>query len=529
MMRKMKTIISKILILCVAAITLSGCLKNDLPYPIVELKFLSMGAEGEVSGAEIDNANRNVTLTLGETVNLSNVKILSYTVTEGAELSADITGGIDLTKPYSVMLSLYQDYMWTITARQSVERYFSVEGQVGDAIVDVAGKRAIAYVSKNTDLTKVLVTSLKLGPKGITTITPEVVDKTIDCSNGPVQVEVSYFGKNEIWNLYVIATNVVVDITAVDAWTNVVWAYGSAEAGKDNGFEYRKVGASKWNKVPTSWMTIEGGTFKACIRHLDANTDYEVRAYSGELISAEVAVKTGGYYEIPNGSFDNWWLDGKVWCPWAEGSTPFWGTGNKGATTLGDSNTLPSSDTWDGGAGFSAQLDTRFIGIATVGKLAAGNMFSGDYKKTDGTNGILDFGRPCSERPTRMKGYWKYTCMPISHSSAEYAHLKGQPDTANVYVALTDWTAPFEIRTNPKTRNLFDKNADYVIAYGIVETGKSIDQWAEFTVELDYRDTNRKPSYILIVSSASKYGDFFTGGSGSTLMIDNYWLEWDYE
>jgi hypothetical protein len=98
-----------------------------------------------------------------------------------------------------------------------------------------------------------------------------------------------------------------------------------------------------------------------------------------------------------------------------------------------------------------------------------------------------------------------------------------------VYVALTDWTAPFEIRTNPKTRNLFDKNADYVIAYGIVETGKSIDQWTEFTVELDYRDTNRKPSYILIVSSASKYGDFFTGGSGSTLMIDNYWLEWDYE
>jgi hypothetical protein len=98
-----------------------------------------------------------------------------------------------------------------------------------------------------------------------------------------------------------------------------------------------------------------------------------------------------------------------------------------------------------------------------------------------------------------------------------------------VYVALTDWTAPFEIRTNQKTRNLFDKNADYVIAYGIVETGKSIDQWTEFTVELDYRDTNRKPSYILIVSTASKYGDFFTGGSGSTLMIDNYWLEWDYE
>ena len=101
-------------------------------------------------------------------------------------------------------------------------------------------------------------------------------------------------------------------------------------------------------------------------------------------------------------------------------------------------------------------------------------------------------------------------------------------DCLFVYVALVDWTAPLEIRTNPKNRNLFDRHADYVIAYGSVETGKTIEDWTEFSIELDYRDTYRVPSYILIVSSASKYGDYFTGGAGSRLMIDDFSLEWDY-
>ena len=516
-------------VVAVMLMSLASCLKNDIPYPKIEAKFLSMAAEGEVSGAVIDDENNSVTLNLGETVDMTKVQILTYTVTEGAELSADISNGVDLTAPLNLTLSLYQDYEWTILGRQVIERYFTVEGQVGEGIVDVPGKRAIVYVSKDMPLTDIRVTALKLGPVEITTMTPDYAGQIVDFSKGPVKLDVSYHNIVETWTLYVQTTDVAVDITAVDAWTNVIWAYGSAEAGKDNGFEYRKAGTEQWNKVPSAWLTVDGGTFTACIRHLDANSEYEVRAYSDTMYSGAKQVTTGGYFEIPNGSFDEWWKDGKVWCPWAEGSTPFWGTGNKGATTIGDSNTIPSSDTWDGGEGFSAQLDTRFIGFGAVGKLAAGNMFSGDYVRTDGTNGVLDFGRVCKERPTRMKGYMKYKGVPMSHTSTEYAHLKGVPDTANIYVVLADWNAPFEIRTNPKNLSLIDKNADYIIAYGSMQTGDNIDKWTEFTVELDYRDTKRVPNYILIVSSASKYGDFFTGGSGSTLMIDNFWLEWDYE
>ena len=521
--------IRKILMCAAVMLAMTSCLKNDLPYPVIEAGFLSMVAEDEAGASVIDVENRVVTLNMAEYADLKKVNIESYSITEGAHLSQSITEGIDLTTPMKVTVTLYQDYDWTIMASQSIERYFTVEGQVGQSVIDVGAKRAIVYVSKNTDLAAVKITSLKLGPEGITTVEPAIDGMACDFGAGPVQVQVKYLDKDETWTLFVVVTDVAVDVTAVDAWTEVIWAYASAEEGKDNGFEYRKSGDAEWVRVPHEWITYSGGTFKACIRHLKAHTDYDVRAYSDELTSAVETVTTGGYYEIQNASFDHWWMDGKIWNPWAEGGTAYWGTGNKGATTLGDSNTFPSDDTWDGKPGYSAQLDTRFIGIATVGKLAAGNIFTGDYKRTDGTNGVLDFGRVCRERPTRLKGYWKYKNVPISHVSVGYEHLKGRPDTANVYIALADWTAPFEIRTNPKNLNLIDKNAGYIVAYGSVETGDAIENWQQFSVELKYRDTHRVPTYILIVGSASKLGDFFTGGSGSTLKLDNFSLEWDYE
>jgi hypothetical protein len=30
-----------------------------------------------------------------------------------------------------------------------------------------------------------------------------------------------------------------------------------------------------------------------------------------------------------------------------------------------------------------------------------------------------------------------------------------------------------------------------------------------------------EPTHILVVASSSKYGDFFTGGVGSTMVLDN--------
>ncbi len=525
----MKNIINKISGFLIAAIALmaSSCLKNDIPYPIIECQFLSIEAENEVSKADIDTKNRIVTLKLNEQANLQNVRIKNYTITDGAKLSDNISDGLNLSsEPYGVVLSLYQDYTWYIKAQQNIERYFTISGQVGESIIDVPARRVVAYVAKSADLTNIKVLTMKLGPSQVSTTAPVLEGETVDFS-APVKVKITYHNQVEEWTIFVEPSDQDVQLSQADAWARVIWLYGNAEEGKANGFEYRQAGSENWTAVPESLVSHKGGSFVGRLSGVMPNTEYEVRAKSDDLYSAPITVVTESEQTVPNLGFDQWWLDGKVWCPWAEGDTPFWGTGNKGATTLGTSNSVPSTDTWNGKPGYSAELNTRFIGIGMVGKLAAGNLFAGEYVRTDGTNGVLDFGRAFTGRPTRMKGHMRYTCAPVSHVSQELSHMKGQPDTCAIYIALTDWQRPLEIRTNPNDQQLFDVNDEHVIAYGAIEKGETIEQWTEFEIELKYRATNRKPTHILIVGSASKYGDFFTGGNGSTLWIDDLVLEWD--
>ncbi|MDE6394667.1 MAG: PCMD domain-containing protein, partial [Duncaniella sp.] len=256
-------------------------------------------------------------------------------------------------------------------------------------------------------------------------------------------------------------------------------------------------------------------------------TSYVARAYSGSDYGAEIEFTTQGTEQLPNSDFEQWWLDGKVWNPWAEGGSPFWDTGNKGATTLGTSNTYPSDDT-PTGKGRSACLETRFVGIGMIGKLAAGNIFAGSYVRTDGTNGILSFGRPWTIRPTRLRGWMKYHSAPISSTTSGYENLKGEPDTGIIWIALIDTDEPFEIRTNPNNRQLFDPDGPYVVAYGKAEWNTDVTEWSRFEVTLDYKSTSRVPKYVVCTASASVLGDYFTGGNGSVMMIDDFELLFDY-
>jgi len=66
------------------------------------------------------------------------------------------------------------------------------------------------------------------------------------------------------------------------------------------------------------------------------------------------------------------------------------------------------------------------------------------------------------------------------------------------------------------------------VAYGKVEYGQTIENYIPFEFELDYKSTSRVPKYILITASASKYGDYFTGGAGSVLYLDDLELLYDY-
>jgi len=517
--------IVKISVAIWALAVFSACIHNDIPYPRIQANFLTFEAEGTES-ATIDTVSRTVSLVFPETVDICNVRVTGYSLTSGASVAgADTIEHLDLSEPRFVTLELYQSYIWTIRGVQDIERYFTVDGQVGAATIDVPAQRVVVYVSERTDLKAVRVLTCKLGPAGATS-TPPLEGETIDLSK-PLTVDIDMFNRRQTWTIYAEITESNVETVSADAWTCVAWVKGIAQAGRDNGVQYRRMGTDEWTDVPDEWVTHDGGSFTARIIHLDAETAYEARAYSNEDLGSVIQFTTGKNLQVPDSGLDNWWLNGKVWNPWSEGGEPYWDTGNKGATTLGSSNTFPTEDT-SSGRGLAAQLETRFVGIGIVGKLAAGNLFAGTYVRTDGTNGILHFGRPFTERPTALRGYMKYKTAPISSTTAGFEKLKNEPDTCIIWAALIDQDSPFEIRTNPSNRQLFNRNLPIVVAYGDVQYGYDIDSYIPFEVKLEYTSVSRVPKYLLITASASKYGDYFTGGNGAVLWLDDLELLYDY-
>ncbi len=509
-------------------VILAGCIKNDLPYPSVQQNITSIAANGQSKAALIDSAKFTVTIYLEEATDISKVTFRDFKITPGGTADPDLLDGTyNLSTPLVVNLTRYQTYQWLIRAEQNIERYFTIDGQIGETTIDAVGRRIIVNVPENVNLSKLRVTSIKLGPAGITTISPDITVGEYDFSR-PVRVDVTVHGETDEWTIYVEKSELLVSTENVDAWSEVVWAYGSCPSDMKGGFQYRKSSETEWHNVPTDLVTQVEGAFSCYIPHLEPLTEYVVRAISGSDIGNEVKVTTEGTALIPDGDFDQWWLkNGKIWCPWNENGEQYWDTGNTGAATLGQSNVVPTDHT-PTGSGQAAELNTKFVGIGIIGKLAAGSIYTGSFQKVDGTNGILDFGRPWTLRPTKLKGYYQYKTAPISHASTEYKDLIGRPDSCHIYVALTDWTAPFEIRTNPNNRQLFDKNSPSVIAYGELIFGGTMEDYQEFIIKLDYRSTSRVPSYLQITCAASKYGDFFTGGVGAVLYVDDLSFSYDY-
>lgn len=514
-------------LMSVASLSLQGCLQNNIPYPRIQPDFLTMEADGLVKPAEIDAANRMVTLTFGEEVNIKAAQITSYTITEGASFtSGNLSAPIDLSEYYICTLSLYQNYDWVIKGVQTIERYFTVENQVGATIIDVGGRRVKVNVSSNGGgLKNVKVLTMKLGPVN-SIVTPALEGETIDLTR-PVDVTVRAYGEDCVWTIIGEEVTSNVQTVRADAWTNVAWVYGAGLDGVDNGVEYRQYGSQEWIKAPSAWVTNTGSTFYARLVSLNPETEYEARTYGGDEYGDVVRFTTGSIVQVPNSSLSDWSKNGAVWQPWGEGQTPYWDTGNKGAATLGQSNVVPTSDT-SSGTGQAAMLQTKFVGVGIIGKIAAGSVFIGSYLRTDGTNGVLQFGREFTERPTKLRGYFNYKTAPINKASAEYQHLMGQPDTCVVWCALIDSPEPFECRTNPKDQNLFDPSASYVVAYGRMQCGQDVPQYIPFEVELQYTATNRRPTYLVVVASSSKYGDYFTGGDGAVMCVDDLELLYDY-
>ena len=535
----------------IALFSLLSCIKNDLPYPVVELSILSVEGTGfTCEASDIDAKNRVVTLHLDETTDISRVENSKIDITDVGKASVPLSGEFDLRSDLSITLSLYQDYEWTLKAEQTIERIFTVESQIGAAEFDVEHHTATVHVPEGTDMDQIKITELKLGPRDITTMTPD--PSTLTSFETYRTVTIRYHAFEEKWSLYVIPTEVTAQFTQVDAWTRLIWLYASGRSGTELGFRYRKQNDTEWITVPTEQITVSGGAFSTCLSGLEPEQTYELVAYSGTDESEVRTATTGAETPLTNGGFEQWCVEGSVVYPGPSLAEAYWGTGNPGAAIAGATLTDKVTDPRPGSSGmYAARLESKLAGVAGIGKLAAGNLFIGKYVGTRGTNGIVGFGRPFTQRPVALKGWVKYTRGLITDVGTTQPTgmtiAKGDPDNGIIYVALGTWTPaeygycekesgdnkvlgtdeiPICVDTRDKN-TFFNSNSPAVIAYGELVLDQTIDQWQEFTIKLNYTATNLVPTHLVIVCSASRYGDYYIGSRDSKMWVDDFELVYD--
>ena len=316
--------------------------------------------------------------------------------------------------------------------------------------------------------------------------------------------------------------------------------------------KYRISGTEDWNTV--SNVEQADGKLVATITGLIPGTEYDfcftINGVNGKITTATTELQK----QLENGSFDEWNQNGKTWFPGtaaeASAKNSYWDTGNVGAATMSKNPSIGESNDVHTVGGKSAKLSSQFVGMFGIGKFAAGNIYIGRYMETytSPMGARIRFGREFTSRPTQLKGWYKYTRgTSIDRGDHNVEELKNSGgDKCAIYIALTDneglvddngVKTAYEVNNNKEgsptryTVDLSEANKD-VIAYGSItdeESKGSFDEsgnvvWKQFTIDLKYRDLTRKPKYIIVVASASKYGDFFTGSESSVMLIDDFEL-----
>ena len=547
-----------------AALLAASCISNDIPYPVVELRIANVEGEG-FSVSENNVTSRVVTLTLNEATDIRNVKIDAVTydaVIHSIELnkaelldqvrsSQELTGTFNLLSPIYTTLSLYQDYDWTIRAVQTIERRFSVTGQIGATEIDTENRIVRVYVPDDTDLGHIEIEELKLGPAEITTYSPTLEELSGSSFESVRFVDVTCHGVTERWMLYVETTNVKVALREADLWQNTgtVTALISAdEYASGAALEYRIKGDTEWQPMQESgydagiltatiapeWKTEtnpNGLTVYKLVpkKGLFAGHTYEFRLLvGGSEQGAPLEYTAPAGNTIPNGDME----DASMSC-WTQNNktAEFWGSGNntftKGLCTQ---------------ASFAGGTRAKLQATSAVGVLASGNLFTGLFQKDLITRGVVSFGQTYARkaRPRALKvQYFAEHIGPVDIDKKFGAPIgMGDQDRARIMVAIVDWNARREVGsgTEPPTGTWDPQEAasteqGKIIAYGslFIDESSTGDRMIDTELELHFYDREAKPSglYQLVIScSTSAYGDFMTGCKSNVLYIDNF--EWAY-
>ncbi len=525
----------KHLFLCLSVLTAASCIENDLSFPNVVADFTSFEVEGQKS-VTIDNDSRTIDILMGENADMKKVKVLNYTVSNDAEIVGGMPEYLDLTDSLNFTLRVYEDFVWTVKAAQPIERYIRCDNQVGEARIDAEEKAAYVYVSENQSLADVRFNEMKLEPEGSVIartlgFIPDgngSVPETLDCIF-PMVLDcvimryffVEYDGKEIRWSVKVLQKAAEVELQSVNPWACFAGVRGITDGKGTPVIEYRKASDSEWIEYPE--ISVSGNNVTAELRGLEPQMDYVVRLGNGELFSNEVAFTTEAAAQLENFSFDDWYMSGKAWMPNLDSNVQIWDTANPGSAAIGVSPTTPETEIVVNGK--AARMETQMANVLGIKKMAAGNIYTGKFGKIAGLGAELDWGVPFGARPLALRGYYKYSPQAINVADdKDYKDKIGQMDECQIQIFLAEWTKPFHVNSSKK--EFVDQKDKSIIAFSEFCTSETTPEYKHFTLPIVYND-NRIPTYVVISGCASRYGNFFTGGIGSLLYIDEFELVYD--
>ena len=363
-----------------------------------------------------------------------------------------------------------------------------------------------------------------------------------DGTGGGIHVEVDESTNTYTFTFEVPRKSAISLVTrAANAWSNFAMLNASVtaktEAFKSSGLkiQWRQKNVAEWSEIAYDAFTMDDkDNITTTLKGLSPNTAYEYRLCyvdgDTEVVCDPVTFTTEQQIALYNGGFESWWMDGSV--AYAnETGVSYWDTSNQGAASFGGSNTTETTSPVHGGSK-AAKLESKYIVI----KFAAASLYTGSFGQLVGTSGAkLNWGVPFTARPTALKGWMQYAPANIassgnkgySSSAPSEAPGRGEPDVCGMYCALLSEALKVD-NTDMSTFPDWE-NDPRVIAYGSLADDQNVTtngQWKEVNIPLVYNDLNRKPTHLLVVFSASKYGDYFHGGVGSTLYVDDFSFEY---
>lgn len=522
--------------LCLCA-CVSCRVENVLSYPRLNAEITAFEVEGQKSVA-INTETRTVDIVLTEKVFIDSLVVKNFKYTEDAVLDAELPKVLDLTQPLVINMTTYPDqtYQWTIKATQPIERYIECDNML-EAVFDEQEKTILAYFPEDQELMNIRISKMKLEHKGSvidstfgfisTEATPVAINEkvslpmTLDCVITR-KFKVLHENKTFWWSMTAVHKVVEMEITSVNAWCYSADINAVYKGQGTPVIQYKEPADEDWISLHT---TVNGMNISASVTQLAEGTDYVARVLNGDALSEEFTFTTETPEQPANMSFDDWYQGdpgGYTWYPNANGGPYVWSNANPGVNMMSAVNsTRPEYDFVVKRGGAAVRMES----VKVFGMFAAGNIYTGEFIKavlTPSAGAQLNWGTPFTTRPASLKGYYCYAPKVIDNASAGYEDKIGTMDRCQILVFLTDWDEQFLIST-AEQKFVDLENDPHIIALGRMESDVDTGgKYVEFECPLEYRDLTRKPKYLVIASCSSMYGDYFTGGLGSVMYVDEY-------